>query len=84
MNDNDAIYVNASESAELVYIAFGTEQIDGLRYPMRNVSCPTLQEAVMAFYRLSDGEMQSAFIRTSSDITYKPDQIRKLYYGPKP
>ena len=67
---NEPIYVDASRRAVLTHGAM-------------TVDCFTLQEAKLAFDRLSQDRQEIATI-VSSGKTYSAQEIRRLHYGPKP
>ncbi len=73
MIPSDIIYVDASQPAIL-------------RHTDVSVDCPTLQEAVLAWHKLSDEDRKQATIkikRPGGEI-YTANEIDRLHYGPKP
>ena len=46
--------------------------------------CPTLQEAVMAWHRLSPEQKKRATIRVMGGPLYTAAEIERLHYGPEP
>jgi hypothetical protein len=68
MSDNDGkIYVDASQPATL-------------HNGSNAISCPTLQEAVLAWYRLPDDERERATIVATDGQRYTAQEIVRLYY----
>jgi hypothetical protein len=68
MSDSDGkIYVDASQPATL-------------HNGSNAVSCPTLQEAVLAWYRLPDDERKRATIVATHGQIYTAQEIVRLYY----
>jgi len=72
MSEAGKIYADPSQPAKLQY---GTKSID----------CPTLQEAVLAFERLSEKDRGEAIIRVNvpGGATYTAKQIAQLHIPPK-
>jgi len=72
MQGTRPIHVDASQKAVLTY----GEKI---------IACPTLQEAVLAWYRLSKDDQRSATIRVQpSGPIYSSIEIGRLHYGQRP
>jgi hypothetical protein len=72
MSEAEKIYADPSQPATLRY---GTESVD----------CPTLQEAVLAFERLSEGDRDRATIKVNvpGGVTFTAKQIERLHIPPK-
>jgi hypothetical protein len=68
MSEDDKIFVDASQSAALLHSG-------------RVVDCPTLQEAVLAFYRLPSEEQAGATIRVRGGAVYTAREIANLHYA---
>ena len=73
MIENEKIYADASRPATLLHGG-------------HSVGCPTLQEAVLAWYRLPAGEREGATIRVNvaGGPVYTAKEIDRLHYGPAP
>jgi hypothetical protein len=73
MTAPDKIYVDASQSAIL-------------RHGDVLVDCPTLQEAVLAWHKLPEGDREKATIKVKlpGGEVYTAREIERLHYGPKP
>jgi hypothetical protein len=69
----DKIYVDASQRATL-------------RYAGGSVECPTLQEAVIAWRKLSDKDRHQATIQVNvvGGPLHTADEIDRLYHAPEP
>ena len=67
MADNDKLYVDAGQPAVL-------------RYEGIEVFCPTLQEAKIAWDKLSSNQKATATIKVKNR-QYTPAEIDRMYYG---
>ena len=68
MSDNDGkIYVDASQPATL-------------HNGSTTIPCPTLQEAVLAWYRLPDDERELATVVAADGRIYTAQEIVRLHY----
>lgn len=72
MSDDYKIYVDAAQPATL------NDGAGAL------TDYPTLQEAVMAWQRLSPGHKIRATIKVIGGPVYRAHEIDRLHYGPKP
>jgi hypothetical protein len=72
VSDDYKIYVDAEQPATL------NEGAGVL------TDCPTLQEAVMAWHKLSPGQKIRATIKVIGGPVYRAHEIDRLHYGPKP
>jgi len=71
VSDTDKIYVDARRPANL-------------RNAGNLVPCPTLQEAVLTWYRLPAKDQAEATIELADGEIYTAHEIIRLNYGPKP
>jgi hypothetical protein len=72
MNDDYKIYVDAGRPATLN---------DGAGVL---TDCPTLQEAVLAWQKLTPGQKVRATVKVIGGPVYAAHEIDRLHYGPKP
>jgi hypothetical protein len=70
MNDDDKIYVDASQPAILQHAG-------------RAIDCPTLQEAVIEWHRLPPNGRAHATIRVRGGTAFTAREIDRLHYKPK-
>jgi hypothetical protein len=73
MSESEPIYVDASLPATL-------------RHPGGSIDCYTVQEAKMAWDRLSakDREQSTIKVNVTGGAVYSAQEIDRLHYGPKP
>jgi hypothetical protein len=72
VSDNYKIYVDGSQPATL------NDGAGAL------TDCPTLQEAVLAWQRLSPGQKIRATVKVIGGPVYTAHEIDRLHYEPKP
>ena len=72
MSDAYKIYVDAGQPATL-------NNGQGV-----STDCATLQEAVLAWYRLAPEQKIRASIKVIGGPVYRTHEIERLHYGPKP
>jgi hypothetical protein len=72
VSDDYKIYVDAAQPATL------NDGAGAL------TDCPTLQEAVMAWHRLSPAQKIRATIKVIGGPVYRAHEIERFHYGPKP
>ena len=72
MSDDFKIYVDAAQPATLNNGA-------GVL-----IDCPTLQEAVLAWYGLPTAQKIRATVKVIGGRVYNAQEIERLRYGPKP
>ena len=73
MNEAEKIYADVRQPATL-------------QYSGHSINCLTLQEAVLAWYRLPEHARAQATIKVDvlGGATYTAKEIDRLHYGPKP
>jgi hypothetical protein len=69
MSDAQKLYADASQPATLQHAG-------------GSVDCHTLQEAVLAWMRLSEKDRAQATIRADDGTVYNAKEIDRLHYGP--